>query len=66
MLKEKQQNMKHIPSVWVGRKALGPMGGGGLRADFFVFMFNESERETYAQFKDAATVHSFCMSCLYW
>ena len=27
MLKEKQQNMKHIPSVWVGREAVGPMGG---------------------------------------
>ena len=38
MLKEKQQNMKHIPSVWVGREALGPMGGGvgGLRADFLL------------------------------
>ena len=38
MLKEKQQNMKHIPTVWVGREAVGPMGGGGggggLRADF--------------------------------
>ena len=34
MLKEKQQNMKHIPSVWVGREALGPMGGGGLEQIF--------------------------------
>ena len=33
MLKEKQQNMKHIPSVWVGREAVGSMGGG-LSADF--------------------------------
>ena len=38
MLKEKQQNMKHIPSVWVCREAVGPMGVGAggwvLRADF--------------------------------
>ena len=47
MLKEKQQNMKHIPSVWVGREALGPMGGGGcggvgVESRFFVVMLNET------------------------
>ena len=37
MLKEKQQNMKHIPSVSVGREAVGPMGGGGGLEQIFCF-----------------------------
>ena len=41
MLKEKQQNMKHIPSVLVGREAVGPWGvRGGVGGLEQIFCFH--------------------------